>query len=282
MNRQLPKSYVISSFDTMMHLTFFSCDAEEGKAFILKSAKSLYANYGIDLDRVVSCLQKHTFEVNSDGGGGGYSGGLDNPYHNYAHCLRVGLTAFQIALSEFRDELNLPNDLRLLLLAGLFHDANHTGGSLYKYGIQADSVNLERAVAAMNAVNAELCLMPADDVERVKQLILCTEFPPSISNKNFLVRCLRDADMLSVMWPDRESILAALGLEQGTSIEFEQNISFLEQFGYLTKSGRRIFEFFRTKPWVINQLTQNEHDQLLRDYEAQESEADNESFALPA
>lgn len=284
MNRQLPSSYVVTSFETLMHLTFFSCDAEIGEKFILKAAKPLYANYGVDLDRVVSALIKHTVEVNSDGGGGGYSGGMSNPYHNYAHCLRVGFTAFHIALSEFQNELNLPNDLRLLLLAGLFHDANHTGGKLYKYGTQFDSVNIERAFAALDAVNAELCLMPDDDVARVKQLISATEFP-SPAPKNFLALCLRDADLLSMMWPDRDFILATLCQEQQTLIGFDENLDFLQNIGYSTKSGRRILEFIKTKPWIINQMTQQEYDANVAaaDEDDEDSgEADDERFALPA
>lgn len=284
MNRQLPKTYALNSFDTMMHLTFFSCDAQEGEEFVLKLAKPLYANYNVDLDRVVSALVKHTTLVNP--ADVGHAGGINNPYHNYVHCLRVGIAAFHLVLNEFRYELNLPNDLRLILIAGLFHDANHTGGKLFHEGGQHDSVNIQRAIDAFRAVNLELNLCIQDDAEVVCSLIRDTEFPSPVP-KDFRSLCLRDADLLSMMWPDREHILAALGAEQQMEIGLDQNTEFLKNAGYLTKGGRRVLEFLKNKPWIITQLSQEEYDanMLAADCDADEAgddEADNERFALPA
>lgn len=279
MNRQLPQAYAVSSFETMMHLTFFSCDAQAGEAFVLNMAKPLFANYNIDLDRVVSALVKHATTVNPSDVG--HAGGISNPYHNYVHCLRVALAAFHIALTEFRDELNLPNDLRLILLAGLFHDANHTGGKLFHAGGQHDSVNIQRAIEAFRAVNLELNLCIQDDVEVVCNLIKDTEFPFPIPN-DFRSLCLRDADLLSMMWPDREHILAALCQEQQMEIGFDQNTKFLENAGYLTKSGRRVLDFLKTKPWGITQMSQEDYDANVLAADGEDDEADNERFALPA
>lgn len=278
MNRQLPSSYIVTSFETLMHLTFFSCDAKTGEEFVFKMAQPLYANYNIDVDKVVTAINSHLFDVNPTDVG--YVGGLNNPYHNYVHCLRVGLAAFHIALTEFQDELNLPNDLRLILLAGLFHDVNHTGNKLFHAGAQPDRVNIQRAIDAFQAVNQMLSLTTQEDAQTVCSLIYSTEFPSPVP-KDFRAQCLRDADLLSMMWPDRDAILFALGQEQGSEIEFDRNTEFLAHTGYSTRSGRRVLEFIKNKPWVISQLSQEEYDANMLSAD-DDGEADNERFALPS
>jgi hypothetical protein len=94
--------------------------------------------------------------------------------------------------------------------------------------------------------------------------------------------CLRDADLLSMMWPDREHILAALCQEQQMEIGFDQNTKFLENAGYLTKSGRRVLDFLKTKPWGITQMSQEDYDANVLAADGEDDEADNERFALPA
>ena len=50
---------------------------------------------------------------------------LHNPYHNMRHMLHVMWLCYQ-ACSFYKDEMS-PRDMRVLLIAAIFHDFDHLG-----------------------------------------------------------------------------------------------------------------------------------------------------------
>lgn len=110
----------------------------------------------------------------------------DMPYHNNQHLFNVARLASQLYRSGW--ECNR-TDERLIIVAALFHDYDHSGGEL------KDATNIERAIAAMREFLQRRPVLGVDP-DRVAELIAVTEFPFVRDPKNKLEQCLRDADLL--------------------------------------------------------------------------------------
>lgn len=108
------------------------------------------------------------------------------PYHNFYHILCVSYNAQAIAtsLGLFQEEI------RLLMLAALFHDFNHSGGKL------PDSENVKNAIASFLEHSSET----EEDNNFVVEIIKATEYPYVIKEDELSLyqKIIRDADLMQV------------------------------------------------------------------------------------
>jgi hypothetical protein len=119
---------------------------------------------------------------------------LFNPYHNFRHMFHV-LWLCHEACKFYRDRLS-PRPMRILLIAALFHDFDHSG----KAG--NDDLNIERSVRGL-----ETYITEADRplIEEIAKLIKATQYPYVVEADTLELSglILRDADVsqcLSVAW----------------------------------------------------------------------------------
>ena len=141
-------------------------------------------------------------------------------YHSDAHCIDVACLAGAIYLHEVgRWECN-PNTLRNLVLAGMYHDADHTKGSGYN-----DDVNIERAQQAFKNSHFYNTIGEANSRE-VLALIGYTRYPYSANVIMVEVNCLRDADLLAAIFRGQpDAILTGLRKELQTHADiYNKNI----------------------------------------------------------
>lgn len=188
---------------------------------------------------------------------------INNPYHNITHELQA--VYYSNAAFLHSDEYNI-SDAKLLSIAALFHDHNHSGG-LYK-----DDVNIEIAVNAVNLLlnpytNDYMSdtqeYMSDTQLETVCDIIRCTtymngRFP--IEPKNILERCMRDADLCSIYSSEGQQLLHGLPVELNVanpkikplhSMEtreeideyLKHNADFLRLASMYTDYGKRLKEY---------------------------------------
>lgn len=169
-------------------------------------------------------------------------------YHNPGHCMRVAMRAWELANLEGETE-----DVRLLIIAALFHDFGHTGK-------RPDIDNIEIAVKGMRdcpAVQEEFCLT---DIRTIEQLIRVTEFPFIHDPKTPHEKIIRDADMMESFEPYHiKTILYNLreeleGVQGKVSVKeaAEMQERFIANIDMLTDSGRLIWQ--RTKPFMLDSM----------------------------
>lgn len=130
------------------------------------------------------------------------------PYHNNNHIIAVVTAAYNFACD---DPSLTESDLQILITAAIFHDVNHS---------QRPDREVDNTAAAVDAycayVNA--CRQTAE-AEAVIYLIQSTHFPhrpigaaereerPTLTH---MADLLRDADVLSVLYPSKKAIEAAM------------------------------------------------------------------------
>jgi hypothetical protein len=112
---------------------------------------------------------------------------LGNGYHNLTHTIYVAWRCAQAAhFYVSRGEMT-PREARILILAALFHDWDHTGR------MASDKEQIARAIAGLRKF-----LLPEDMhlLDQISQAIWATEFPhKEIPNPSLLQLILRDADI---------------------------------------------------------------------------------------
>lgn len=119
---------------------------------------------------------------------------LRNPYHNFRHMCHVLFLCYQACLF-YKDKFS-EREMRTLLVAALFHDFNHTGGT------GPDSVNIARAIAGLER---HLEMEDGGEYANIVALMKATEFPYKVPTESLGLRAqiIRDADMaqsLGVAW----------------------------------------------------------------------------------
>lgn len=150
------------------------------------------------------------------------------PYHNAHHLMSVAIAADRLG----RYYLSNPQDpqLKLLVLAALYHDLNH---SLGEYG---DSINVSRAVAdTIELLKLAEPELTNNELTAIGELILTTEYPYTGPAKNILHKIIRDSDLLQWTQPDVDRWLEGLTEETGHSITLESTKVFLNTSGIHTK-----------------------------------------------
>jgi HD superfamily phosphodiesterase len=119
--------------------------------------------------------------------------GNTNLYHNFYHTQCVTTNCYKIAIDTDTYE---ENDIKILLIAALFHDFNHSGGKL-----KNDSENVKLAIEGFQKYTKE----SKEDTEFICDLIKITEFPYNADNDSKLSirqQILRDADVMQWLEPN--------------------------------------------------------------------------------
>lgn len=135
----------------------------------------------------------------------------DLPYHNSQHLLTVAKNCYEGGVVEGLDN----TILRLLVLAGLYHDWDHSGDSTVN-----DIVNIKRSIVGLRkCMRVERWNAYIDfekDEKTVASLILATQTPvPNYFKPErapLPYKIIRDADSLQVTEPD--TALWVYGLEE--------------------------------------------------------------------
>lgn len=136
----------------------------------------------------------------------------DLPYHSNRHQFFVAVTAFRLYMVESIKDTPSWHDARALVMAGLFHDFNHSGGT------EADSVNIQRASTAVMRCGAALSLAYALTEDAIA-LVHATEWPPTELRHHALQKYIQDADLL---WT--REISGAMTAIDGLPEEFQHRV----------------------------------------------------------
>jgi len=112
-----------------------------------------------------------------------------NPYHDLNHLMTVLKYCHQGAIVEGVEN---KKEVRELLIAAIFHDANHSGGK------KTDDLNIKNS----KKIIKEFVESEEIDVnlESVNKIIDATEYPYIIDNKhlNISQKIIRDADLMQI------------------------------------------------------------------------------------
>lgn len=163
------------------------------------------------------------------------------PYHGIDHLFEVYSFAKTIFINQPRNMWENINE-EALYLACLFHDYNHAGKMI------DDSINIQNAIKGYDDFLNYIGTLDVD-VEMVKYLIECTQFPSNI-NKNDLTfegKIIQDADMC-YLFQD----IAIVKLYTGLRNEFGQDLDtfldgqkkFFDSIVFNTKYCRKLWESY--------------------------------------
>lgn len=129
------------------------------------------------------------------------------PYHNVGHCCTVALNCYEGAVwHELSHEKT-----RLLFLAGLYHDYNHSAG---KY---SDHVNIANAIAGAVQWCSQLESFSGREMDIMADNIRATVYPHVLfkGKRNLCQSIICDADHMQYLEPDAESFIKGIGDETG-------------------------------------------------------------------
>ncbi len=134
---------------------------------------------------------------------------ISAPYHNFRHMGHTFWVVYQGCRWYAASNLLTRHQIRMLLIAALFHDMNHKGL------IGNDDENIERAIAALNRYILEIDRLYFDEIVAVFKP---TRFPHQIPSQDLPLsaQILRDADMsqgLNPVWV--QQVVVGLALEMG-------------------------------------------------------------------
>lgn len=178
-------------------------------------------------------------------------------YHNSRHCIEVGYLTTSLVLWLHREEndvdLDLDDAMKAAAIAGYLHDADHSLGK------EDDATNIDNAIAVLHRViDAYVGNQPFPNVLRITSLIegmiRVTQFPFIHEPKNYLERCIRDADILYSTMDTKEEVLTKqrqliYELQDSGKIgpvtEDEwrtRNTAFYKNIKFYTTPGQRLFD----------------------------------------
>lgn len=194
-----------------------------------------------------------------------YKGNKINPYHNMSHSQVVSLNLLNIFSIEFNAMLNM-SLVTVALLAGMFHDFNHSGDKTVK-----DEVNIAVALQGFlkfvesnesllkNLLDtrkvkrvSSLVHLPAYSlgliVNTVKEMIKATRYESPVlggagfmhTPTNFFEEAIRDADLMCNNTVHTPSLRANLSVELGVPFDatyIKGTFEFLTTAKYFTKTG---------------------------------------------
>lgn len=158
-----------------------------------------------------------------------------NGYHGFRHMTHVTWVIYEACLF-YKDCLS-KRRIRNALIAGLFHDYDHTG----KKG--PDRVNIDRAIAGLRKH-----ILPEDlpYIDEIIAILEVTEYPHVGDSATFSLeqRIMRDADMTQAfdkVWIGE--IVFGYGGELGISpVQMLQNqLTFLDGLHFLTSFGEEMY-----------------------------------------
>lgn len=183
------------------------------------------------------------------------------PYHNLKHTLTMMTNAYDIWSDSETKIDKIEKELRAICIAALFHDFNHSGGTL-----QSDSDNISLAIDAWRKYSKEDPFW----LGFVEGLIRGTQYPYTSNEPTIFVKILRDADMMQ--WFEDDFISHTLmGLNKemlgksSLSIQMlEGQLKFMTGAKWHTPFAKDKYEkHFSTKvdqiKWLIQLLNFNEN-----------------------
>lgn len=160
---------------------------------------------------------------------------LKNTYHGFGHVFHVFYRCYEACL--FYQEKISPEEMRILLLAAMFHDFDHPGVGGH------DDLNIIRAVRGFRKH-----VLQGDQpiVERVVSLIDITEYPYKFdtSDLTLLAQILRDADMMQSLGPVwiQPVIFGLAGEWDASPLEIlKSQPSFIKNLKLYTAWGQELF-----------------------------------------
>lgn len=113
-----------------------------------------------------------------------------NVYHSFLHTNSVILNCYEGALFQ---QLT-PSETKVLLLAAMFHDYNHTGTSM------RDDYNIMKAITGLCSVIVKKFpeLLTADELKATGNLIRKTQYPYTPGKLTISEKIIRDADLMTL------------------------------------------------------------------------------------
>lgn len=179
-----------------------------------------------------------------------YNEGDMNPYHNSRHMLGVTNLAHELCRLNVRNHNKVYTEefLKILTLAGMFHDFNHTGG------IHNDDTNIKRAIDSINLYRKELIetgLVTDFIIDSAIAAIRNTRFPYLESPRTELMEILRDADVLWANYTNDIRVLIhdlryeiQLGMKRLIPMSefYEMQVNFMNNVEIFSESGKTLFE----------------------------------------
>lgn len=157
-----------------------------------------------------------------------------NPYHNLNHLMTVLKYCHQGAIAE---GLNDDKEVRELLVAAIFHDANHSGGK------KTDDLNIKDSKKIIKEfIESEGIDV---DLESINSILDATEYPYKIEAKdlNISQKIIRDSDLMQVYeynWIQQN----IGGLSQELNMNFidflKPQRKFLEAIEFNTTWGKKL------------------------------------------
>ena len=148
------------------------------------------------------------------------------PYHNNEHNYVFAVNAYDIGKSSGLNNWQLKH----LLVAGIFHDYDHTGGT------KPDVNNILRALKFIHAehrVFTKMGLAPY----YLRQLIQATQNPPRVTY-SFPEKIMRDADFMGWCEPETRHMMLGLSAELGVPVNIKSTKKFLNETFIHTEQAR--------------------------------------------
>lgn len=159
------------------------------------------------------------------------------PYHNAGHCCTVALNCYDGSISH-----DLSHEkTRLLFIAGLYHDFNHSAG---KY---SDHVNIANAIAGAVHWCKELEYFSGREMDVIADNIRATIYPAVLftGQRNLCQSIICDADHMQYLEPDATSFIAGIGTETGKHVDAVTTGQFLLAYKPHTLWGVEKLKQFR-------------------------------------
>lgn len=182
-------------------------------------------------------------------------------YHSFAHSLQVALNCYEGALYNHLTS----REKKMILVAGLYHDANHTQGE------QSDASNIHFAVSCLRVANdyaPEHVKFKEDELQLIIETIRLTEYPYKVkAPKSVFAKIIRDADMMSVYTEDIDlltDLFVGMYCEAnaprrwiGESLTLEEfcqrQVEFTSRLGWYTSWGK-VKSFRRNYPEAAKRM----------------------------
>lgn len=166
------------------------------------------------------------------------SKGVENPYHNIRHILHVFWHTYHGLIHH--DKSIVPDEIRIGLIAAMFHDINHVG----KCGKDRnDWVNIKIAKATF----LKSCL-PEDEwiQDEVIKAIEATEFPhrTDLGELPLYVKILKDVDLASTLhttWIQQTIFGLSKEMEMTPNEMLKMQIPFLSNMKFETAWARLVY-----------------------------------------
>ena len=167
-----------------------------------------------------------------------YGRNLNNPYHNFRHLFHVLWQCYD-ACRYYRAQLE-PAQMRVLLIAALLHDFDHTGHG----GLGDDDLEIERA---LRGLRRHIATEDLNNLPRIEALMRSTEYPHKkrAEDLDLSEQILRDADLsqsLDNVWLQQ----TIFGLGNELNIEPEAMLhmqpEFLDKLSFTTEWGKEKFQ----------------------------------------